>query len=155
MKLRFLLCVLLFASPAVAQLFPDGGAGSNNPGCFKYTKTAANLTTVSGTEDEVLFNLPARGVITGLKVKHSVAFSGGILSAMTVSVGDSSSDTFYSGTFDIFQAVADDKDQDTPFFGSSTFAARDVFGHFIATDDTMDDVTVGSVDFMICWAILP
>ena len=102
-----------------------------------------------------MFNLPARGKLTGVTIKHTTAFSGGTLSAMTVSVGDSSSDTFYTATEDIFQAVGDTVFLDTDMHSSSTFAARDVFGHFIATGDTMDNVSAGSVDLIACWVVLP
>ena len=155
---KFAVLLILLSSVLLGQTqTPVFGLSSNtDPTCKLYTKTTADLTTASGTEDEVLFNLPARGVIKGLKVKHSEAFTGtGPLTAMTVSVGDSSGDTFYTATLNIFAAVSDINDLDTPFFGSSTFAARDVFGHFIATDETMDNVTAGSVDFMVCWSILP
>lgn len=129
--------------------------GGSVPVCKKYTKTAADLTTSSGTEDEVLFNLPARGKVTGVNIKHSLAFSGGTLSLITVSVGDSSSTTFYTSALDIFQAVSDTTFLDADMFLSSTFAARDVLARFTATGDTMNNVTAGSVDIHVCWVVLP
>ena len=159
--MKQLALVLLFSLSLHAQASHEGrnvfrpGA---IPTCELYTVAFTDLTTASTTEAEVLFNLPARGVITGLKVKHSVAFTGtGPLTAMTVSVGDTApaDDVAYTSTFDIFAAVSNALDQDTPFFGSSTFVADDVQANFIATGGNMDDLTAGSVNFMVCWAVLP
>ena len=121
----------------------------------KYTKAAADLTTASGTEDEVLFTLPANGILMGVRIKHSLAFSGGSLSAMTVSIGDSSSPTLYTSAFDIFQAAGATVMQFTDMLKASTSASRDVLARFTATSDTMDNVTAGSVDVHVCWVVLP
>lgn len=133
---------------------PGGNIGS----CKKYTKTFTDLTDADTEQDPVLFNLPARGKVWAVNIKHSTAFSGGGLSAMTVSVGDSTSPTLYALAFDAFQAVADDKFQDgpsAPNFLSSTWAARDVFARFTSTGANMNAVTAGSVDVHVCWLVLP
>lgn len=143
----------------VAQHFPGAATAAATaadvPSCKKYTKTFSDLTTASTTEDEVMFNLPARGKLTGVTIKHTTAFTGGALSAFTVSVGDSSGDTFYTATFDIFIAPTDLLFLDTPMHSSSTFAARDVFAHFISTGANVDAATAGSVDLIACWVVLP
>ena len=83
-------------------------------------------------------------------MKHSAAFTGGTLSAMTVSVGDSSSTTFYTSAFDIFQAIGDTAFQDTDMYKSSTNAARNVLARFTATGDNVVNATAGSVDIRVC-----
>ncbi len=129
--------------------------GGNIPVCPKYTVAAAALTTASATEDEVLFNLPANGVLMGVRVKHSLAFSGGSSSAMTVSIGDSSSTTLYTVAFNVFQAAGAEVMQFTDMFKAKTSLARDLLARFTVTDDTMDNVTAGSVDIHVCWVVLP
>ncbi len=129
--------------------------GDNVPACDTYTKTFTDLTTASATEDEVLFNLPANGKISGVYTKHSTAFSGGTLSALTVSVGDSSGTTVYTPTFDVFQATGNTVKQDVALFSSTTSAARDVLARFTAVGDTVDNITAGSVSFSVCWVKVP
>ena len=124
-------------------------------GLFKYTKTAADLTDSDTEEDEVLFNLPANGIVTGVRIKQSIAFSGGTLSAMTVEVGDSTSSTLHSAALDIFIAVGDLAKLDTDQFKASGAAAHDIIAKFKATGDDMDNVDTGSVDIWVSWVVLP
>lgn len=121
----------------------------------KYTVPENALTAASAIEDIVLFNLPVRGKATGVNVKHSQAFTGAGLAAMTVSVGDSSSPTFYTSTFDVFQPAGSLAMQDTATFKSSTPAARDVLARFTATGANAADATSGSLDVSFCWAVMP
>lgn len=155
MLLRIAALVLLVSIALSAQATCTG---CRRIDCRIYTKTSADLTDADTSEDEVLFNLPARGKVWAVNIKHSTAFSGGTLSAMTVSVGDSSSPTLYATAFDVFQAAGDTAFQDgpaSPNFVSSTWAARDVFARFTATGDNMNNVTAGSVDIHVCWLVLP
>ncbi len=143
----------------LASIGPTGTASAQPGGSVPVTKTytvaAAALTTAANTEDEVLFNLPARSKILSISVKASTAFAGGALSAMTVSIGDSSGVAFYTLAFDIFAAVSDTNFQDTDMYKSSTFAARDVLARFTSTGDTMDNVTAGDVEITVQWVTLP
>ncbi len=150
----FLVAGLASAQQRIGGAKGNFGPGGRAPSCATYVKTFADLTTASATEDEVLFNLPANGVLVGVRVKHSTAFSGGTLSAMTVSVGDSSSTTLYTSAFDVFQAAAATTILFADMFKASTSAARDVLARFTATGDTMDNVTAGSVDIHACWVVL-
>ncbi len=133
----------------------SGVAGGNIAACPKFTVAATDLTTAGTSHDETLFTLPAQSVITGIIVKTGTSFSGGILSAATVSIGDSSSDTAYTVTEDIFAAVGDTNFLPTNLFKMTTFAARAVFGAFEATGDDWDNVSTGSVDIWVCWVTLP
>jgi hypothetical protein len=113
------------------------------------------LTAASTTQDITLFQLPARGVVTGTTIKHSAAFSGGGLTGMTVSVGDQSSATLYAPAFDVFQAVSDTTFANADGFKSSTFAARDVFARFTSTGGNVVDATAGKVEVTACYAVRP
>lgn len=127
------------------------------PRCRSYSVSHADLTAAATTEDVTLFELPARGVITGLTIKHSEAFSGGSLSAMDVSVGDVSDALAYSGAspFDVFQAVSNTAFLDSAVFKSTTFAARDLFVRFTSTGSNVDAATAGNVDVTACFTVRP
>jgi hypothetical protein len=72
----------------------------------KYTVGFAALAAAALTNSVTLFNLQAAGVIHGVKIKHSTAFSGGAISAYTVAIGVAGDETRYAPDFDVFQAVS-------------------------------------------------
>jgi len=53
----------------------------------KFTVAATAFTAAATTQDIELFRLGSTDIIHGVKIKHSTAFSGGTLSALTLSVG--------------------------------------------------------------------
>jgi hypothetical protein len=127
------------------------------PRWTKITKAATDFTASAGTEDIEVFSLPAKGVIHEVVQKHTTAFSGGSLSALTTSIGISGSFTKYAATFDVFQATGDtvfqhtDSTGDMENFGSTTSIRIQA----VATDDTLDNVNTGSVDVYILYSTLP
>lgn len=153
--------VVLEAGTSFATFLYDGGGsrwilvstGSSvtNPRWRKTTITHADLTTSSTTEDETLFSLGQFEKIDAISIKHSTAFTGGSLSAMTVSIGWSGSTTFYTLGHDIFQAVGDTIRLDQTGFSSATMASagHSVLARFTATGDNVVDATAGSVDIWI------
>lgn len=84
------------------------GASSEYPRWFKVGSglTAADFATAGLTNSINLFVLPARTVIHTIKIKHSHSFSGGAISAYTVSVGINGNLAKYATAFDVFEAVA-------------------------------------------------
>ena len=131
------------------------GVLSHLPRCQTYSVSESDLTAAAATQDVTLFQLPARGVISGVTTKHSTPFVGGSLTGMTVSVGDSSGTTAYAAAFDIFQAASDTTFLDSALFKSTTFAAREVLARFTATGDDVQNVTSGVVDITACVAVRP
>lgn len=105
------------------------------------------LTTSIG-----LFMLPGRGVIHGIKIKHTVSFAGPLISAFTISVGITSNATKYASAFDVFQAVST-----TAYQLSSNFSGEDEIGptqiNVTATSvgANLSAATQGLVDI---WALL-
>lgn len=162
---KFLLVLLLAVTAANAQI----GLRQRQPRgrlLTKFTITSANAAFIAAaaTADVTLFTLPARGKVLGVSVKHSAVFSdgAGAMSEVSVSVGDSSSATFYTSATNIGEAtaVADTTFQDTSLRKSSTFAARAVVARFTATGRNFGDaaatfLTGGSVDIWIEWTTLP
>jgi len=53
-----------------------------------------------------LFKLPAAGIMTMIKIKHSVPFTGGAVSSAGLLVKDTTIGTGYYSIFDVFQPVA-------------------------------------------------
>lgn len=126
------------------------------PKWAKYTVAATAFTAAAAAEDIELFSLPARGVIEKVVLKHTTAFSGGSLSALTISVGITGTLTKYSATFDAFQATGDtvfsfNNLPNTEDFG----AATSIRAAAVATGDTLDNVGTGSIDIWVLTSVLP
>ncbi len=131
------------------------GILSHLPRCKTFRVVESELTAAAATEDITLFQLPARGVMTGVTIKHETPFTGGTLTGMTVAVGDSSDAAAYAPAFDIFQTASDTAFSDSAVFKSTTFTARDVLAQFSATGDTVQNATAGAVDITACFAVRP
>jgi hypothetical protein len=115
----------------------------------RFTVTHADLTASATTQNVTLFTLPKGSVVCGVRIKHSTAFAGGTLSAMTVSVGTSGDTTAYAGAFDVFQTVADTTFQVTDQFNAASYAAHSIVAAFTATGDNVVNATAGVVDIDI------
>jgi|SRR5450755_1077738 len=85
-------------------------------GSLSYADFAAAATTKTLN----LINLEPRGIIQGIKIKHTVAFSGPSISAYTVSVGDINTAGLLASAFDVLQAFGS-----TAYQLSSNFYAED------------------------------
>lgn len=94
-----------------------------------------------------LFNLPKGSVVIGVRIKHSTAFAGTNITAMTVSVGSATNgNTAYSGpAFDIFQAVGDGQRQLNGDFIDGPNADEVINAYFTATGGNLNALTAGSV----------
>jgi hypothetical protein len=120
--------------------------------CYKVlTITHADLTDDDTSQAITLFTLGAGSKILGVEVKHSVAFSGGTINAMTVSVGNASSATAYTSAYDIYQAVLNTNLQETALFKAGTAAAVDVLATFTSTAGNLVAATAGSVDIKVLY----
>ncbi len=122
----------------------------NGPEIRQFTITFADLTTAATTQAITLFTLPKGGIIIGVKIKHSVLFSGGGLGSMTVAVGDTATSTAnaYATAFDVFQAVADTTMQLTNEFKATTNAADAVKATFTCNLN-VNVATAGVVDITV------
>ena len=78
---------------------------NNIPIWLKYTFTYSALSTAALTNSITLVTLPAAGIIHAIKLKHSIAFTGGALSSYTLSVGISGNLDKYANSFNVFQAT--------------------------------------------------
>ena len=116
----------------------------------KYTVPYTSLSTAATTNSITLFSLPAAGIIHGVKIKHSTAFSGGSISAYTVSVGISGTLAKYATAYNVFQAVANDTFQLSNTLGSENHAsATNILITATSTGANLNAATAGSVDIWV------
>lgn len=144
-------------SPALASFWNLlRTAGLAVAGWEKFTFTHTQLQAASTTNDIELFSLLAKQEITGVVIKHTVAFTGTAYSAYTLSVGLASDFNRYALPFDVFQAVGDtvkDKSDvsEVENFGSATSVRLKA----ISTGGDLDASTAGTVEVYIKRSTLP
>lgn len=130
--------------------------GVEIPVWIKYTVTAAQLSAAALTNSITLVSLPAGGVVHGVKIKHSAAFTGGLLSAYSVSVGVAGSLDKYASAFDVFQAVSDTTFQITSSFNSENHgAAVNLLVTAVSIGANVSAAAAGSVDIWVLRSTLP
>lgn len=133
----------------------NAAPGGSVPSCSKYTVAYSTLTDADTQQDVTLFNLPARGKITGLTIKHSTAFAATGLTALTTKIGWSGDSQFYGGPFDISTVVSDTNFTDDGGHASASHAAHNVVARFDSTGANLNTLSAGSVDVWACWVVLP
>lgn len=128
-----------------------------SPTWTKYTVTEADLNALSGSSDFVaLLTLGAKTLIHSVVIKHSAAFTGGTVSACTVSVGISGTPLKYAPAFNIFQAPGNTVFQTSSVVGMENYGAGTVIrASFVTTGDTLANLTAGSVDIWVLAGTLP
>jgi hypothetical protein len=124
--------------------------GTEIPVWVKYTVTAAQLSAAATTSSITLLSLPAGGVIHGVKIKHSAAFTGGLLSAYTVSVGILGNLAKYASAYNVFQAAAVDNWQITEVLGGEDQAsAVNILVTAVSVGANVSAAAAGSVDIWV------
>lgn len=100
-------------------------AGDRLPFWRKWTVGHADLQTAGLTNNIELFQLPAGGVLHGLKVKHSEAFAGTGITDYKVSVGIAGTLAKFIADFDVDSAVSNTNERIAwaPFWASLAPAA--------------------------------
>lgn len=116
----------------------------------KYTKTYSDFSTAATTNDLELLSLAAKRGPTLIALKHSTAFSGGAVSALTLDVGVTGDLDRYIALFDAFSATSSTNAVlwsgfDIPDF-SSTVSLRI---RATSTGANLSALTAGSVDVWI------
>jgi hypothetical protein len=105
--------------------------------------------------DVALFTLPAGGVVHGVKVKASTAFSGGTLTKLDASVGVSGSSSKYSAPLDLVPAASDTNFGVWSEMDGETHdaAGTPLLLNVVATGDTCDGATAGEVDVWVLYSV--
>ena len=133
--------------------------------CKTYTVASTNAAflAASTTATVLLETMPAKAIVTGVDVKHSVQFSdgGGAMTDVSVSVGSAGGGAaFYTTAWSIGEvtAVANTTLQGTALFKRYTAASEAMNAVFTATGRNFGDggatfLTGGSVDIGVCWVV--
>lgn len=129
---------------------------NNFPTWKKYTKSYTDFSTADPSNSIELFTMPAGGVIHAVKIKHSTAFSGEAISAYTISVGITGSNSRYAPSFDTVQAVSGEVLQmSSSLFGENQDSSWSVTATAVATGANLDAATTGSVDIWVLTSKTP
>lgn len=124
------------------------------PRWAKITKTFSDWATGATTNTIDLFTLPAGAIVHSVKAKHSATFTGGTVSACTLSVGITGSATKYINAHNVFQATGNT----VQAIGPSAPTAEDhastvaVRGTLTSTGGNLNTLTSGTVDVWILYS---
>lgn len=118
----------------------------------------ADLTDADGSQDiNIGAALPANSRIVGVDIHTLTAFSGGSVSALVVDIGSSGDvDALVDGA-DLFSAAVDGGPATRPagIRPNKTFAAGgQLTARFLATGDTLANLTAGAVTIDVLFAVL-
>jgi hypothetical protein len=130
---------VLLAMLLMVAAFPCNSQNVNPssvPQWFRRTLKAVDLSAAATSNNVRLMSLPKGGVVHGVKIKHSQAFSGGAIASYTLSVGVTGNNTKYASAFDVKQAPSATAFQMTSDFGSES--------HDLAVDLTVSAVSTGA-----------
>ena len=147
---------MLSAGPLVELTQPPAAASVPNsvPRWRKYTKGFGDLAKNATSNDIELVELPAAAVIHAVKIKHSAAFTGGIISAYTLSVGIAGVLAKYAPAFDVFQAPGNAVQQLTEIAGTENHAAvTSLRLAAVCVGADLDAATAGAVDVWVLWSL--
>jgi hypothetical protein len=128
----------LFTNPSVTPVW------------VKVNKTFADFSTPALTNTITGYTLPAAGVISGVKIKSSTAFTGGIISSYTISVGSGVSNSKYAPAFQMMTAVTATNYQLTDgLAGESQTASTAITFTATTTGDNLSSALTGVVDIWL------
>jgi len=118
----------------------------SGPQLVRFTITHAELTDADTSQTINLKTLPKGSVILAVRIKSDEAFTGGSVSACTVSVGSAagSADDFATA-FDIYTTVADTTFQMSSNWKAITYAEDTLQATFTSTTDNLVNLTAGIV----------
>lgn len=121
------------------------------PQWTKYTKTYSDLSAAANTNSITLLTLPIKGVIHGIAIKHSAAFTGGAIASYAVAVGISGDTTKFATWFNVFQAPGNQVGQASNVgVGIENFGATTtVLLSATSVGGLLNAATAGSVDVWV------
>jgi len=124
------------------------------PRWTKISKTYTDFATAGTTSTINLFTVAAGTIIHSVKVKHSATFTGGGVTAATLSVGISGSLTKYVNAHNVFQATGDTVQAIGPSAPTAEDHANTVTTQATLTTTTANTnaLTSGTVDIWILYS---
>lgn len=134
---------------------PVGSIPASVPMWHHYTLTYSSFSIAAMTNTITLFNLPAAGVIQGVKIKQSVMFdNSSAIASYTISVGYDVNNTKYASVFDVWQSPANDIFQMSNDFDSENHATTvPITVTAVTTGDNLNTDTQGVVDIWVLYSV--
>lgn len=110
----------------------------------------SDIAVASTSATSTILSLASKTVIEYIVVKHTTAFSGGSISALTLDLGDASDADELLASYDLTAAVADSTftTVSTVYVGSFA-SATNIVATLTATGDNLDQLSAGSVDIYV------
>lgn len=152
---------LVISDVGASTSLSGGSVGSQYPGWVKVTKTYSDFAAAATTNDIEVYSLPAKGVLHGVVLKHTAAFTGGGILAYGVTAGVTGNLTKYGTSNNVFNAPSDttfmtarNNEDDLPDllnFG----AATSIRVRASSTGANLDQATSGSLDIYLLVSTLP
>lgn len=128
---------------------------SPQPSWMKVATDADYLSIFSAaalTNQVPLFQLDKKCILHGIRIKHSVSFAGGGISAYTVSVGDISNAARFASAFDVFQAASPTAfELSDNFYMENDSVAVQIYATATSVGANLNQATQGLVSI---WAML-
>lgn len=133
----------------------NGSIPNTFPQWVKVTKTHSDFSTAGLTNDISIYALPSKGYIHDVKIIPSTAFSGGTISAYTISVGIAGSLTKYAIATNTFTGNTTLTTIHTPLIGlESTSGATDIRAQAVSVTGLLNAATAGSADIYLLISII-
>jgi hypothetical protein len=116
-----------------------------------FDKVYSNFAKASTTSDPVLVcRVPPRNIIRNIRIRHRIPFTGGAVSACTVSLGTIAVPEKYASRFDVFQAAADTTFQLTSqYISESAGDWTPIYATLYTVGANTNALTAGQVHFGI------
>lgn len=142
-----------YASLGSDGFVPTAQTNTALPLWVKYVKTYTDFSAAALTKDIELFQLPAKGVIHGVFINPTVAFTGGLIASFSLSVGNAGLLTKYSTAVSVFTASLQ---APQALMGVESMSiATSIRVAAISTVGTLDAATAGSADVYVLRSTLP
>lgn len=122
----------------------------------KVTKGFADFAAAGLTNDISIYTLPAKGYIHDVKIVPTTAFSGGLISAYTISVGISGNLVKYAVASNVFTGNTSLGAAHAPLPGiESVGSTTDIRAAAVSVTGLLNTAAAGSVDIYLLVSILP
>lgn len=106
----------------------------------------SDIQSASTTNSILLFSLPARRLLKNITIKHSLAFIGGSISALTAAIGISDNRQEFIEEFNIFQAAGDQRFDNASMNYIGSFAnATSILLTVTSTGANLSSLTQGTL----------
>lgn len=126
----------------------------NTASWIKVTKAYTDFSTAGLTNDISIYTLPAKGIIHACQMVATTKFSGGLISAYTISVGISGNLVKYSAAVNSFTGAS--LSQPSAITGiESTSGTTDIRAAAISVTGLLNAATAGSIDIYLLISQLP